>query len=68
MKQFGATDDDIKRKLGIGGADSAAVPTLDSLSPADKASVQAIVDGRYPVPVGKQAMDPNWQRLIQVAQ
>jgi len=68
IKQYGGTDDDVKRALGIGGADTSAVPTMDSLSPADKASVQAIVDGRYPVPTGKQAMDPNWQRLISVAQ
>lgn len=67
LKQYGATDDDIKAQLGIGGANTQA-PTMDSLSPADKSSVQAIVDGRYPVPTGKQAMDPNWQRLISVAQ
>jgi len=67
IKQYGGTDDDVKRALGIAGA-SQAVPTLDSLSAADKATVQSIVDGRYPVPTGKQAMDPNWQRLIAVAQ
>jgi len=58
----------VKRALGIGGADTSAVPTIDSLSPSDRATVQSIVDGRYPVPTGKQAMDPNWQRLIAVAQ
>lgn len=69
IKQYGGTDDDIKRKLGISGAsDPDAIPTIDSLSPSDKSTVQAIVDGRYPVPTGKQAMDPNWQRLISVAQ
>lgn len=68
IKQYGGTDDDVKRALGIGGSDAQATPTMDSLSAADKASVQAIVDGRYPVPTGKQAMDPNWQRLIAVAQ
>lgn len=30
--------------------------------------MQAILDGRYPVPTSKQAMDPNWQRLVSVAQ
>jgi hypothetical protein len=68
IKQYGGTDDDVKRALGIGGADTSSVPTIDSLSPSDKATVQSIVDGRYPVPTGKQAMDPNWQRLISVAQ
>lgn len=29
--------------------------------------MQAIVDGRYPVPTGKQAQSPEWQRLIQIA-
>lgn len=60
IKQYGGTDDDVKRALGIGGADTSSVPTIDSLSPSDKATVQSIVDGRYPVPTGKQAMDPNW--------
>ncbi|MBB3226989.1 hypothetical protein FHW69_001590 [Luteibacter sp. Sphag1AF] len=68
LKQYGASEDDIRAKLGIGGAASGAPVTFDSLSPADKATVQSIVDGRYPVPTGKQAMDPNWQRLVQVAQ
>lgn len=68
LKQYGASEDDIKAQLGIGGAQEGQVPTVDSLSPSDKATVQSIVDGRYPVPTGKQAMDPNWQRFISVAQ
>lgn len=67
IKQYGGTDDDVKRALGITGA-SQAVPTLDSLSADDRAAVQAIVDGRYPVPTGKQATDPKWERLVAVAQ
>lgn len=59
IKQYGGTDDDVKRLLGIAGAEAQA-PTMDNLSASDKATVQAIVDGRYPVPTGKQAMDPNW--------
>lgn len=71
LKQYGATDDDIRAQLGIGGKaaapDVAGPQALDSLPASDKATVHAILDGRYPVPTGKQAMDPNWQRLIAVA-
>jgi len=73
LKQYGATDEDIRAKLGLGTASGAANPNvvgpdaMNGLSPQDKATVQAIVDGRYPVPTGKQAMDPKWQSLISVA-
>lgn len=68
IKAHGGKEADVQRLLGIGGAQADTLPSVDSLSPSDKATVQSIVDGRYPVPTGKQAMDPNWQRLISVAQ
>lgn len=68
VRAHGGTEADVQRLLGIGSGQADSVPTLDSLPPSDKATVQAIVDGRYPVPTGKQAMDPNWKRLVAVAQ
>lgn len=74
MRKFGATDDDIRAKLGIqpqGGQPQnnlTGQDYLNSLPDQEKNMVQAIVDGRYPVPTGRQAMSPQWQSAIAAAQ
>lgn len=75
MRKFGATDDDIRAKLGIQPQGAQAQQSnltgqdyLNSLSDQERNMVQAIVDGRYPVPTGKQAMSPQWQAAIAAAQ
>lgn len=77
LKQYGATDDDIKSKLGIGGG-LTNTPTynpngptgddfLKTLPPNDQPVVKAVLDGRYPIPTGKAATSPEWQRVVQLA-
>jgi hypothetical protein len=77
LKQYGATDDDIKQKLGIGGG-LTNTPTynpngptgddfLKTLPPNDQPIVKAVLDGRYPIPTGKAATSPEWQRVVQLA-
>lgn len=77
MKAHGATEDDIKAKLGIGGgltntpAYNPNGPTGDefikSLPSNDQPIVKAVLDGRYPIPTGKAATSPEWQRVVQLA-
>lgn len=77
LKQYGATDDDIKSSLGIGGGLS-NVPAFNPNGPTgdafiktlpanDQPIVKAVLDGRYPIPVGKAATSPEWQRVVQLA-
>jgi hypothetical protein len=77
MKQFGATDDDIKAKLGIGGG-LTNTPTYNPNGPTgddfiktlpanDQPIVRAVVNGQYPIPTGKAATSPEWQRVVQMA-
>lgn len=76
MRKFGATDDDIKSKLGIGGGLSNTPiynpngPTGDdfikTLPANDQTVVKAVLDGRYPIPTGRAATSPEWQRAVQL--
>lgn len=77
LKQYGATDDDIKQSLGIGGGLS-NVPAFNPNGPTgdefiktlpanDQPIVKAVLEGRYPIPVGKAATSPEWQRVVQLA-
>lgn len=77
LRQYGATDDDIKQKLGIGGG-LTNTPTynpngptgddfLKTLPANDQPIVKSVIDGRYPIPTGKAATSPEWQRVVQLA-
>jgi hypothetical protein len=77
IKQYGGTDDDVKQMLGIGGG-LTNTPTynpngptgddfLKTLPPNDQPVVKAVLDGRYPIPTGKAATSPEWQRVVQLA-
>lgn len=77
LKQYGASDDDIKAKLGIGGG-LTNTPTFNPNGPTgddfiktlpanDQPIVRAVVNGQYPIPTGKAATSPEWQRVVQLA-
>lgn len=75
-RKFGATDDDIRGMLGFGDLGSAPTynpngPTgeefIKSLPVNDQPIVKAVIDGRYPIPVGKAAASPQWQRVVALA-
>lgn len=40
---------------------------LATLDPNERAIVQAVVDGRYPVPTGRAASSPEWLRVVHAA-
>lgn len=76
-KKLGATDDDIKGMLGFGSGLS-NTPTYNPNGPTgdtfiktlpanDQPIVKAVLDGRYPIPTGKAATSPEWQRVVQLA-
>lgn len=76
-RKLGATDDDVKQMLGFGGG-LANVPAFNPNGPTgdafiktlpanDQPIVRAVLDGRYPIPVGKAATSPEWQRVVQLA-
>jgi hypothetical protein len=77
IKQYGGTDDDVKQMLGIGGgltntpAYNPNGPTGDdfikTLPANDQPIVKSVIDGRYPIPTGKAATSPEWQRVVQLA-
>lgn len=72
LKKYGATDDDIKASLGIStglpAANGATGPDYLKQLPANQRSVvQAVLDGRYPVPTGRAATSPEWQAVVQAA-
>lgn len=77
IKQYGGTDDDVRQMLGIGGgltntpAYNPNGPTGDdfikTLPANDQPIVKSVIDGRYPIPTGKAATSPEWQRVVQLA-
>lgn len=76
-RSMGATDADVKEMLGFGGS-LQALPSVDPNAPhgeayiqtlpdSMKGIVQAVVDGRYPIPTGRAAASPQWQQVVQMA-
>jgi hypothetical protein len=76
-RSMGASDADVKEMLGFGGS-LQALPSFDpnaphgeayiqSLPDSMKGIVQAVVDGRYPIPTGRAAASPQWQQVVQAA-